>query len=283
MSAPVYSQKALAVRSKFTKRLIHCFVEWEEDKVFWSTVMTFYNKNFLLRFHMAGDCGAVDNIIDLIINGDENKMAIRDSDYLEIISSKIDHPRIIYTFGYSVENSIYNAKNLTRAIECLALGDRITIKEVEDWLKDCADKLEDLIILDIADITLSRGVGPLGDSSVGFVAHHKDYEIDEHIVNQKLAQYSHLFSQSEIDSAKLKYNKYRKRKYLLIRGHFLNHITVNFINRKIDTIRPQGKKAKVNYTSIFAQLVGQLSLANLDESESRYISRKIEQINSEVV
>ena len=209
-------------------------------------------------------------------------MAIRDSDYLEVINSKFENPRIIYTFGYSMENSLYSPRNITQAINHLSSSEKGIIKNADTWLRKCFEDLNQLIFLDIADVKLGKGIGVLGDSGTKYVSHDKDYIISSEKVESRIREIEHLFTEQEKNNFADLVMKYKKKKYLIIRGHLMTHLVLNFINREVDRCKPVGKKGKLNHGSIYAQLVGQIGLSTLDSSEFSYIKKKIEQIHQEL-
>lgn len=282
MSTPNYSAAAIAIRSRFTKTMLHCYVEASEDKIFWKAVISKANPLFNIRFYEVGDCKRVEKIIEKIIQGDKRKMAIRDSDYLEVLNLKIEHPRVIYTFGYSMENSLYNPHNISKAIDHLSSTGGGRVNTTDQWLRKCFTQLKELIILDIADLVLGKGIGVLGDKGNSYLDNEKDFLLSEQKINRRIAEVEAKFTPEELIEYRELVEKFRKRKYLIIRGHLMSHLVLNFINREIDRCKPVGKKGKLNHGSIYEQLVGQIDIKTIDPAEMSYIINKIKKINQEL-
>lgn len=282
MTLPKYTTGAEEVRKRFEKKLLYCYVESHADKLFWRQYIKLITDKINIRMEQAHDSSQIDIIAGYILDGNDTSMVIRDSDYLDFSRKKFKHPRIIYTFGHSLENSLYNSKAIAKAVRHLSITDSNMRKGAERWLKEVGDKIKPLLILEIANEIFSKGVSVLGNSSVDYLDDNKSCELSDLKIRMKYEEIARSFSDEEIEEATSRYVRYKKRKYLIVRGHFLTFIVTNFINRRVDECKSEGKKSRLNPNALYSFLSLSVSRETTDESEYSYMKGKLGEILAEL-
>jgi len=87
------------------------------DAVFWSDIFKWLRPDIAITVVVSGGKPEVEKIARKVSNGDiDNTIVALDADFDEILGEKIDHPYIIYTYGYSIENDIFCFKSLQDGI-----------------------------------------------------------------------------------------------------------------------------------------------------------------------
>lgn len=124
--------KADVYSGKYTKET--------EDVIFWKYVFENFVNGKKLKFKSVGSKTTIKEIaVDIIQNKVDTVLIAMDSEFDELFNSKIEHPNIYYTHGYSWENDIWNADLLKAVIEQLTAL-KIQNKDVEEnfekFLKD---------------------------------------------------------------------------------------------------------------------------------------------------
>ena len=111
-----YSYNAINTLDKFHEVSLIVYVENNDDAHFWGNIFQLCQVDFTYHFELCGGSKEVDKKIESIVNGalGEHILAIRDSDYLALQNKKIVHPRILYTYGYSIENCLFNHHSIVK-------------------------------------------------------------------------------------------------------------------------------------------------------------------------
>lgn len=102
MSDLFYSDDALNVRNVFLRVKTIVYVEGDDDVPFWEEVFSRIPEASF-EIETAGGSNQLDLYIDKIVSGHLQAVAARDSDFLRHLGNTKDDPRILYTFGYSIE------------------------------------------------------------------------------------------------------------------------------------------------------------------------------------
>jgi hypothetical protein len=105
-----------------------CYVEGPEgrrdsgiDAMFWGKVFSTFKPDMSVKFISRGGKPVLEALARDVIDKDmRNAYVAMDSDYDEYFGEKIDDTRILYTYGYSIENDLFHLDNLNRAYAVLA-------------------------------------------------------------------------------------------------------------------------------------------------------------------
>ncbi|MBP4051010.1 DUF4435 domain-containing protein [Chromobacterium violaceum] len=153
MDSIEYSNDAVNVRSAFFEAECMVFVEGDEDIFFWETI--FKEFPMKVKIESVGGAPQLDIYIYKIYKGEINAIAARDSDHLKY---KLHHKNIIYTKGYSIENTIYTAETIRGVARTSLRYQPLKISDVSKWLINLETDMKELIALDRLNFQLKKGV-----------------------------------------------------------------------------------------------------------------------------
>lgn len=158
-----YSEDALNVKSAFYRASAMVYVEGDDDVLFWHEVFSKVPGSDV-EIESAGGSDQVDQYINLISSGRLNAIAARDLDFLGHLQRTSSDPRVLYTFGYSIENSLYTADSIAGLVRLWCKSPRANAVECASWLNDVARELLPLVQLDLANRFSDSGAQTLGDN-----------------------------------------------------------------------------------------------------------------------
>lgn len=272
-----YSVDALNVLDKFYSGRKIIYVEGDDDISFWGKLCDQIVPGIEVEIIKAGNSNSLAVYISDIVEHDANIMAFADSDFTQILNLTVDHTRVVYTFGYSIENTLYSAKSICCMIENLSKTRRYPISSVEEWKEAFSEGALDLCAFELADIQNGTGIGAMGNSSAKFIKNsggkcllcNKKIQktLEQKILDYKVKN-SHLEKASKIieRSGYVLWN--------LIRGHFLEHALMNFIKREFK--KNKNTTVSLSREAFFAYFIAELDYANLDtDEESTYYESSI--------
>lgn len=248
-----YSNDALNVRSAFFDAEITMYVEGDDDVLFWEIIIPTELKN-KVHIEPLGGSQEVDRYIKKIEKNEINAIAARDSDFTFRQSTQT-HKRIIYTAGYSIENTIYTAETIHQTVRAWCKASSINSKQTIDWLKSLETSLYDLIHYDIANEVYNKGISIMPDNCTKLMEDQKSphpciVKISSHIKN-----ISPHFKPSEINKCKSIIPKGRKLTDFM-RGHFLASAVLKYIAA---TATQLNRKITISADSLYAASISQFS------------------------
>lgn len=273
MSSLVYSRNANNILKKFHRCNYTIWVEGDDDKIFWNTR---FNELGVHNYHVkvAGGKPNLKKYIDQIINEDADIIVACDKDYDEVLNMLNKNKKIIYTYGYSIENTMYCPKIINELIQNYTRQISNYEEEVNRWYSDLESSCEELVIYDIANVTFAKGIKVMGDSSAVFMDNNsKDIKLSEEIVNDKINSIKENFTDVEINKCKNYYQEYKYTKRYLIRGHFLENLVINLIKRYTYEVRK--KKITLSPDNIFSNVVNNCSSCMKNCQDKLYLKQQI--------
>lgn len=108
------------------------------DSVFWSAIFRAIQPNLSVKAIPRGGKSELESLARRVAGEDvANVVVAMDRDYDGLFEDLLQHPRIIYTFGYSFENDIYDVESIARLFSSLAPSEISTDdlqEEVDSWL-----------------------------------------------------------------------------------------------------------------------------------------------------
>lgn len=262
------------VLNRFYQSSYTIYVEGDDDVIFWENLFPYIFQGIRVKFLPAGNCIMIDQYINDIVNNGSSLIVIRDQDYLWA-TNRIIHPRVIYTYGHSLENTLYSIENISKTISIVTKTRNRYRKMTKIWLENLATQISNLQVLEAANIALGRGVRVLGDSSSIVLTHYNSSNIDPTKVTAAVTSLAGNFSTREITMYSSKLAKVRRPKYMLVRGHFMSLAVLNFVNEKIKLFRGVHRIHTFNHNSLFSQLIGQANPSNLNQSDFKHLQRSL--------
>ncbi len=271
----IYSSEALSTLTEFHQKKYVIFVEGDEDVVFWEVILNHFGINdYYLK--SSGGIEELKKYMESILKDNTNIYAFADNDYSDILHTQNRHPNIIYTYGYSIENSLYSSKNIEKIINIYSRQTNSHTKDFEKWLDDFCISLYDLIVLDICNEAFSRGLSVLGDNSCRVLKNNDSYNVCVERVKGIAKSLKSHFNSEELNKIKTSIQKTNKSLPFIIRGHFLTNALMNYIKKRVKNV----SKRKVGFSkdNLYNQLIAQFPNTILTSIDIEYLMKRIKTI-----
>jgi hypothetical protein len=231
MSELNHSREAAEVLSMFYGKEITVFVEGPDDVWFWSSLFEKYG-NAKLHFEEVKGYQQLKKRMDEIINDEAVFIVAADGDYSAFTDSIIHH-RIVRTYGYSIENTMYCPRTLNNVAQRMARSRDSFYDTMIDYIKDFNEKSRCLLIIDIANQVHQKGLSLECENSSRYLTNSQSVSLDENKINEQCDQHSTSFTKDEIDEITQKIDDDGRGVYVLIRGHFITNIATNWIKKEV--------------------------------------------------
>ena len=154
-----------------------------------------------------------------------------DLDYSPFVSGSLQHPQIVMTFGYSIENTMYCQFSLDRFIQKLSRNDKDFSNCTSVWMEQFCNDSKDLLVYDIANRRFKRSVKVLPDNCTRFLKSPHSHSISLSKVNDYITVKQNHFAPSEIAECRNLLAADSRALADLIRGHFLTNGVINYLKR----------------------------------------------------
>ncbi|RJS02521.1 DUF4435 domain-containing protein [Xanthomonas sp. CFBP 7698] len=257
-----YSDDAINIKNSFYKVNAIAYVEGDDDLMFWDEIFSRVPK-FKVEIEQLGSCSALDEMIEKIESGSINAIAARDSDYLKAQGKLSLSPRVLYTHGYSIENSLISEASVIYALRSLCRDPKISVDVVKEWMAELQSNLRELTILDLAASISKTYVSVLGDNSSRFTTSSSSHVICVKKCAQVATVAASKIPEHELSKAVSIINNFTVIE--IIRGHFLLSNLQKFI---VKIGAKLNKKISLSYDSLYSVLL--LFFARkLDDKSSR--------------
>ena len=273
MSSLEYSIDALNVLNKFHRVETIVHVEGDDDVVFWSAVFEMFTDR-KIEFLPSGSCTELDKKIRLIEEGQIASLAARDSDYLVFKSDLSEHPKVIYTYGHSIENSLHYpcSINTVTKIVCRTGSDQSEL--CKEWLNQFSESTLPLLCLEIANEIAGTGIAFLGNNCSRYMKGSGMAVVCKEKVETKLTEALPsipIEARAEAEEIVAEVD-FDVRRWL--RGHFLASGVQQFISTML---KKTGRKGSVAYENLFGQSIICLrAIFEANPEEKNYYKNKIE-------
>lgn len=252
-----HSDAAVDILSAFygVKHVI--YVEGPDDEAFWSHVITHTGlESFKIK--VAGGSAEIDKYTQAIINSDSDIVVCRDQDYLGFTADILLHPRIIYTYGHSIENSLYCANAIASLIADYCRTAVTDVADVEIWQSRLELEFNDILVYDVAKYLFKPGIGTiLSDNCIQFLKGGRSADADPVKLSNYIQFKKNLFSQEQIEEARLKVSQDKRNVWFKIRGHFLTHAVMKHIKHSVH--RGCKKDITMSHDNLFVELLARFT------------------------
>lgn len=250
-----YSRDAVNVLSKFHETDFIIYVEDKDDEYFWDTIFKLNEVKFTYYFEPVNGCVELDDKIEKIIRSElgESILVARDSDYIILSNKAKENDRVIYTYGYSIENCIFNKDAIAGLIKSNCRNNKTCEKDIEFFYNYLFENLLYLWEFDYFCVTEGNGKKVLGDNCSKFLIKKQnsfEFNID-FIKNEILNLENELEIKEHIDPSSNDFIRW-------LRGHFLQSALLVFI-KKLGNIK------SLPSDNLFSQACGLLKYTLLDD------------------
>ncbi|MEM8351261.1 DUF4435 domain-containing protein [Morganella morganii] len=250
-----YSSEAENILHEFYEANFIVYVEGVDDICFWDTVLSKFN-DYKYEVLDVGGCENLKPYIEKVLNNEINCLVALDSDFNCILDGKYNHNRIIYTYGYSIENTYISVSCVSKIIKSLARLNARSILEITDktheWFFSFLGNISTLVKVDICNALYEKGLTVLGDTVHRFLINENVPVISSDKVNQHIGRIlEHIpeYSEDAIDRL-----LEEKEKVLVhcVRGHFLYSAISNYIRHVVFGC---GRKLSLSNDSLYVNFI----------------------------
>ena len=273
MASLEYSQEAEEAKGLFYNKDITVYVEGDDDVLFWSYL--FKLAKIDAHIEDVGGNEEINKKIKDILDNDATFIVACDSDHSSFKPTAVEHERIIKTYGYSIENSMYAPLNVEKVIINLAKRPKALKEEIEKWAEDFSNNLYDLLVYDIANHVFDKGVQVFGNNCQRFLESGTSKEVSNKQVADYINGIKEKFTEDEINQVKGRLSKTDKELWFHLKGHFITHGVINLIQYHVKSI--SGSKCNIPLDSLYALTIDCTSSWK-DRIDIRTVVSKIEKL-----
>lgn len=279
MSDLFYSSEAEDVMNLFYQVDYMLYVEGPDDVCFWEIIFQKVS-NISVQVQDVGGSNELKPYIERIMNNELDAIIACDSDFTKFDDSNIVHPRIVRTYGYSIENTFVNERTIHKVVKNLGRfnAKNAAVYDFKKWFDNANEKTQRLVLLDIFNYLHKKGVSVVGDNAERFMKSKKSSELcDEKI-------------QSYIDTLMDKLEGYNEDEIisritllgidssLWLRGHFLFSVLFKCV---VTALNQSGKKVSMSAEAFYTSLITAFEMTfNNTQPDFEYYTREIGKISA---
>jgi Protein of unknown function (DUF4435) len=270
---------ALNTLSRFYRVNTLVYVEGDEDVPFWKRIFDSLS-DIEIEIQSVGGSEELDKYIDILIGEGGDFVAARDADYLRILGSHVEHPRVIYTYGHSIENTIYTMYSVSRLASIWCKAQKAELVECKRWWDEFAGSFAKLLTYDVANDIQKDGLSVLGDNCTKFMRSEKSPNPDKDKIAVAEDAVSKKIKKSNLNMAEKAIKDSKMESHALIRGHFLASGVIKYIS---DKLKKAGKSAGISYDALYSSaLAGFESGFNDQHPHFRHYEMSIRNVESDL-
>jgi hypothetical protein len=223
-----YSIEAVNVLKKFYRAEALVYVEGDDDIPFWTAVFS-AAKGVSVAVECAGGVEEAEKFVRRIEEEDAKIIVARDSDYSLYAGRRSVSDRVVYTLGYSIENSLYTQSVIKRIAHILHRKVAPSDADVASWLRSFVDSLRRVITNDLAVSLSGLGIVALSDNCESFMVNNSSPFTSQAKIDARLARIEARVSQEARDRAEAALSDNGGFHDLVLRGHVLASAVLRFV------------------------------------------------------
>ena len=251
MASIDYSQDASNILDKFYRCDALVYVEGDDDVPFWSIAFkVFAGAN--VEVQAVNGSVELDKWIDRIVEEDLRIVAARDSDFIMLAVQAVLDESVVYTYGYSIENSLYHVVSLSEMSSVMCRKYRADVVGCKQWLTDFFDKLKILISCDVAYHVFNKGESVVSDNCTRFMESEKSSLLDQKKLDAKISEIKSKMGVEEIEYAQNLINTHGVDFHFHLKGHFLASAAQKYLSTNVKEF---GKGNSVSFEAMYAAAI----------------------------
>lgn len=271
-----YSDEAQDILNLFYQSDVMVYVEGPDDVCFWEII---FKKTSTLNVEVqdVGGCHALEEYIDKIRNNKIRAIVACDSDFRGFSGETLNHNNIIYTNGYSIENTFINKASIIRTIKTLGKYSTRDLQRVEysAWLDDFSQKICTLVKLDILNHINKSGCSVLDVKADRFMKAKPSFRFCEDKITSYFDGLPSSLKEANLEEIDMKLTLSNIMNWL--RGHFLFSAIARFISGQLAR---DGRKTNISTDALYSNLLTSFELLfNQEDSAFNHYYDKINLIS----
>lgn len=228
MATLEYSIDALNVLSKFYRSDVLVYVEGDDDIPFWSAIFAMVDGPKVV-VESAGGSEEVEKLVLRIENDGANLIVARDGDYTLYAGSRSPSDRVIYTYGHSMENSLYTREAIKRVAQLLHRKSAPSDDDVSAWIVAFVDALYPVAVYDLASALDGLTVAVLSDNCEAFMLNRTSPFTSQDKIRERLAQIERRIPKESRQRAQVALDHFGGYNEHFIRGHVFASAVLRFV------------------------------------------------------
>jgi Protein of unknown function (DUF4435) len=185
------------------------------------------------HFKVAGGKVEIEKYADEILSQDADIVVVRDCDYTDIFDHQHKHRRILYTYGYSFENSLICPQSVSAVIQDFLKTEDDYVGDFNSWTSEFVSGMMSLVVIDVANEMSHRGLSVLAKSCERFCEDRKKHVVSLSKVEALQSSFLKSFAESEIADAERKVNAVKKSLVFVLRGHLAFSAVVHYVRHRV--------------------------------------------------
>jgi hypothetical protein len=235
MSDFEYSTDALNAKNAFFRVDTIIYVEGDDDIPFWHEIFSNLQE-FKFKIEPRGGSTDLDKYINLIENGDLNAIAARDSDYLDFTQNTSKSKKVVYTIGYSIENTLYTPSAVHALTKQWCKTPTLPYTSCSDWVKKFSSEIAPLVVQDIANFKAKAGLQVMHDNCSQFMSSRTSYSLCPQKIGKKVDELQEKLPKDVIHETTISIGDDPDKVIRSIRGHFWASVVARFISKQAQTL-----------------------------------------------
>lgn len=229
MASLEYSTEALEAKSLFYNKPV-VFVEGEDDTLFWDYLFDISSVDVHIEDLGGGD---IKLLISKIINENAEILVACDRDHSDFTNKIFEHDRIVMTYGYSIENSMYNLNCINTIVSKFCKKRTDVSDKIIEWKNRFCEDVHKLVVYDVANHLYNKSVPVMKYGSSRFLSSNKSSLLSQEKVDLYIESIKDKFSDHEINHVSELLNQSEKDLWFHIKGHFLTNAIMNLIKKLV--------------------------------------------------
>ncbi|MCH2042245.1 MAG: DUF4435 domain-containing protein [Saccharospirillaceae bacterium] len=254
MSAVEYSGDAVNVLNKFHRCEKLVYVEGDDDVLFWEVIFNYFDfTNF--KIEVKDGSSELDKYTKRLVDENLNIIIARDSDYKSLTGKLPEHERLITTYGYSIENTLYISEAVTEITKLWIKDNDLELSEFREWIDALTDNLKELIYFDVTNDCYELYIEVIGDNCSRYMKSQSCANIDSNKISKHHTQLQRHFCESQINHVVELINDSGRSLWEIIRGHFLQSAILKYISSQITR---KGLSSKLSHDALYTNAIQEL-------------------------
>lgn len=248
MDSIEYSTDALEAKGLFYNKSFTVYVEGKDDVLFWEYLFNIAEVSAHIE-EVGGD-KEIEKYITKILEDNAGFIVACDNDHNDFTQFQTPHSQIVRTYGYSIENSMYNFNRIQDIISKLCRQSVDVKSIIEEWAEEFTNNVYDLLRYDIANHKFKKGIKVFGDNCVRFLKSNSSHKISSSKIQSFINTVKSNFTDEEMEQVDSLLAVSQKDFWFLIKGHFLTNATMNLIKTLVE--KQSGDCCSISLDMIYA-------------------------------
>lgn len=258
-----YSAGALDTLRLFHQSRFVVFVEGPGDIAFWQAIFRTAGVSDTF-FKIAGGRGTLDRYMSAAIAGAEIVIA-RDTDWSDLTNAQVVHARVMYTFGYSIENTLCSEAATAGLLRMYLSPNDDHSVDAAEWRDYFGTAIRAVVVLDLARTLADGGADVPLDNAFRYLDRRQRDRVNPDAVTSIVAALTGAIDEECIREAERRLAQSPKHVWYHIRGHCVVSALLQLVSYR--AWAHTGKKLLLSNDAIYGLLVIGLAgwLANTAE------------------